>query len=173
MRLFYALTFTPESRKAISLCQDQLTKVAKRNHLVDADNFHITLEFVGEVCQESLDRYIKVIEQLTLEQSDVEVTGLGAFGRGGEKLIWLAIKPHPWLMKLQSSLKDELIKLGFKPETRQYIPHITLARHTKLQCELSEIAITPQRLKLYSIALLESCRQGTSVKYITRKQKLL
>ncbi|ROV57801.1 RNA 2',3'-cyclic phosphodiesterase [Vibrio ponticus] len=170
MRVFYALTFTPSSRQAITHLQQKLAAVAKRNQMVDCDNFHITLEFVGEISQDDLERYANVIEQLHVENRYVEVTSIGAFGRGKEKLIWLAASQETWLMELQQQLAKQLAKLGFEPETRGYIPHITLARHTQLDGHIEQLTMVPQQLQLDTVALMESRRDGKKLRYIPLKK---
>ena len=124
-RLFFALWPDAEFRR-------RLQRVARRlpvhnGRLTHPLDWHITLFFLGNV-DESRTACVKQAAasvggapfQLTIDQ-------IGFWRR--PRILWCApLRVPDSLVRLVESLSQRLEMCGFKPESREYKPHITLAR---------------------------------------------
>jgi 2'-5' RNA ligase len=89
--------------------------------------WHVTLQFLGETKQ---DRYNDIVEQLRTVHAgatEIRIGGPGFFKRAG--VFHIVIEKTESLIALHRQTEQALVHCGFKPETRPYSPHITLARN--------------------------------------------
>ena len=79
---------------------------------------------------------------MTLSRSDewagawsiyLEFNEIGCFKRREGDICWLGIEKSDRLFSIQKSLHESLAERGFKLETREYRPHITIGRRVKLK----------------------------------------
>jgi len=91
------------------------------------DNFHITLNFLGELNESQIQEATKILEYVS-NLGERFVLKLVAF-QAERDMLWLIPENHAKLFELQGVLKDrfEDIKLG-KRERRGYSPHILFAK---------------------------------------------
>ncbi|MGR5108976.1 RNA 2',3'-cyclic phosphodiesterase [Vibrio jasicida] len=156
MRLFFALTFDQRSKSLLKQIQDRLQQQGIAGRYTYEDNFHITLAFIGESTEEETQRLTDVLHQLKSGCEQITVDHLGSFRQSGRQLAWLGIKDNLAVTTLQNELIEALEQHGFVTESRDYVPHITLARHVDKQAPLNAVEISPLPLPIYSIALMES-----------------
>jgi len=131
MRAFVAVEISEEMRNRLVRFQQTLREGGASLKLVEPENLHLTLKFLGEVreerlgeVEEALRRGIRGFSPFTLE-----VRGTGVFpGPQYVRVIWAGVG-EGWevLSSLQRSLDRELAKLGF-PKDTEFVPHLTLAR---------------------------------------------
>ena len=80
------------------------------------------------------------------------------------KVAWLAPEEIPDTLKQLTDDLQQLIKpCGFKPEQREYQPHITLVRKAKYEPSLPEI--TAINLKVSKFCLVESKTEPEGAQY--------
>ena len=94
-------------------------------------NLHITIWFLGEVREprvEALTASLK--EPLDARPFTLRVGGCGAFpSSGAPRAFWLGlVAGREGLLAVHEALGPRLMPLGFEPETRQFSPHLTIAR---------------------------------------------
>ena len=95
----------------------------------DADNLHITLRFIGEVDRHVAADVETALEGLTFPPFALAISGVGHFeGNRRAKAIWARVAPNPHLDELQMRVELACRRAGLRPETRKFVPHITLAR---------------------------------------------
>lgn len=165
-RCFFALTFSAQTQQALQQCRDTLAGAASHGTFTHNANFHLTLEFIGEVSAEEIARLGDLLEQITVMPPAVlRSAGLGEFHIKGGRLIWLGIQPDDYLMALQSELRDLLAYSGFTPEDRPYRPHITLGRRVILRQPLASLAPPESAMVVHSVALMESIHQDGKLLY--------
>src|SRR5690348_876027 len=61
-------------------------------------------------------------------QAPVRFQGLSSFGGGMPRAIIAKIKAEPALIDLQAEQERRLRRIGLEPETRKFLPHVTLAK---------------------------------------------
>lgn len=124
-RLFLALTPPP----AISDALLDLQEGVPGARWVDGDNFHLTLRFVGEVDRHLAADLETALETLAFAPFELRLSGVGHFeGKQRAKAIWAGLTASPALDELQHRVEMACRRAGLAPETRKFVPHVTLAR---------------------------------------------
>ncbi len=104
---------------------------AVRAKWVEKDNLHFTVQFLGEADDAALGAILDSAgDDFREYNSPLEISGLSAFPntRGPRVLYADVFNPEGSLFAAQAAIQGKMKKLGFKPEGRKYVPHITLAR---------------------------------------------
>jgi 2'-5' RNA ligase len=99
--------------------------------LVDINNIHVTLKFLGDVQLSQLDGIIKVLETAVMDAKSFEIklTGSGVFpNRSYVRVVWIGLDVEPVLEQMVDRLENGFLDLGFKPERRKFSPHLTVGR---------------------------------------------
>lgn len=114
----------------ISAVQRKLEGTGASLKLVNPQNIHVTLRFLGNIQASMVDRIYEVMEQVDFDAFQVEVCSVGAFPTVKRpRVIWAGIQKN--LEKLQiisRQLASRLHALGFPSDSKAFSPHITLAR---------------------------------------------
>jgi RNA 2',3'-cyclic 3'-phosphodiesterase len=135
---------------------------------VDCANLHLTLQFLGGVVDEQIERLEEVATQL---QTEPFLLTLDQFGHWDHpRILWLGplITPVP-LLALQAGLETALIQqCGFVPEARRYRPHVTLMRKVDKVETLPQIE--PLTWPVDQFSLMESLSSPAGVVYKTLNQ---
>jgi 2'-5' RNA ligase len=107
----------------------------KRTHgdlkIVDADNIHLTIKFLGNVEEDSSEKIVKSMKVAVakLEPFDMVVKGLGAFPSDDDvRIVWVGVEDPAPVEAIFKNVEKGMKKLGFKPEDRGFTPHVTVAR---------------------------------------------
>jgi 2'-5' RNA ligase len=110
--------------------QDILSRSGADLKLVELQNIHITLRFLGDITQSMVDRIGQEMQSITFKSFDVEIKGIGAFPNlRYAKVIWAGIQGgEEELSKIFSQLEPRLRLLGFAPDSKGFSPHLTIAR---------------------------------------------
>lgn len=95
------------------------------------ENWHITLQFLGPTEDALITKINEAIDQVasTYSSFTVRASGVGGFPEERRaRVIYAGVSRTQELLDLQSSIEAATAPLGFKPEDREYSPHITLGR---------------------------------------------
>lgn len=136
-RLFFALPCTPIQRRAIAHWRSALGFSSGRP--VPAENFHVTLMFLGSVAVAQIPGIIAAAAGVRPPGEPLTVTldRLDAWRRAGVLLLAPAQTPRvlrQWVYALQQAL----LPLGFVDDTREFRPHLTLMRDYRAPVPESE-----------------------------------
>jgi 2'-5' RNA ligase len=134
LRVFAALELSPELQQKLAQLQDGFEAVLPTRSVrwVRAEGIHLTLKFYGDVeaerlpeLQAGLGRAARAAVPMRLA-----VEGLGVFPNASQPtVIWTGVNGElEPLRRLQAAVEQEALALGFKPEERDYNPHLTLGR---------------------------------------------
>ncbi len=98
--------------------------------LVEAENIHITLKFLGDIKDHQVGEVSEVIRGITFEPFEFTVEGVGVFPNlKRPKTIWAGISTGVGeLANLFNEVNSGLAKLGFEKDRRKFHPHLTIAR---------------------------------------------
>lgn len=133
-RIFIAIDVSEDAKRFvaehISLLRREFPDL--RVNWERAEKLHLTLKFLGEteiVLLEQLKRRIS-LDAASVESFCFTITGSGVFpGVRNPRVLWLGIQEHSGnLRKLQRSIDKSCVALGFKPEQREFKPHLTIGR---------------------------------------------
>lgn len=93
------------------------------------DQLHLTLRFVGEVDRRAADDLVATLSSVLVPPFDLSIRGVGHFEKKGRPTaLWAALAPLPALDTLQRRVERACRSAGLTPETRKFVPHVTLAR---------------------------------------------
>ena len=100
---------------------------------VRAENLHVTLKFIGNVDAGKLGKLeaIRAVLGEVGSGGDVELRfrGVGFFpNEKRPRVLWVGIAASPNLVPLAAEIDARLEKLGIARESKEYAPHLTLAR---------------------------------------------
>jgi 2'-5' RNA ligase len=96
---------------------------------VDADNYHITLRFIGDVDGQVADEVANGLDRLSnAERFPIRLTHLGTFGGDKPRALYAGVEPSEALSRLQAGHERVLQRIGLAPDGRKFVPHISLAR---------------------------------------------
>lgn len=124
-RLFVAIQPTEPVRAALT----GLIGDFPRARWTPPAQLHLTLRFIGDVSEESLQRVDDALARVRVQSFFLAVEGVGRFPpRGHPAVAWAGVTGHPHLDQLRQQVDDLLLTTGVPFELRPFVPHITLAR---------------------------------------------
>jgi 2'-5' RNA ligase len=132
MRLFIAITLDKAIREKLVAVQSELQKSQPDMKLVEPDNIHLTVRFLGEVAEARLPevtRAIGVVENCPAFELDLK--GVGAFPvERHPRVVWVrGVDAGNTLEKMYTALEQGLVNIGFRPDDHKFSAHITLGRN--------------------------------------------
>lgn len=133
-RLFIAIELPNDIIKRIERVQHQFEEQipARAVRWVNPASIHLTLKFLGDVETDRVDRLKGALDQTAASHHplSLEVNGTGCFPNTRRpRVLWLGLDgDQESLGRLQQSVEDSMVGLGFDPENRPFSPHLTLAR---------------------------------------------
>jgi len=93
------------------------------------EQLHLTLRFVGEVDRHTAEDVAAALGTVHHPRFHLALDGIGQFDRKGRvDTLWAGVAPHEPLKALHNKVDQALVRVGIPPESRAYLPHITLAR---------------------------------------------
>jgi 2'-5' RNA ligase len=127
MRCFIALPCAREVVEKLVEVQSKV-KVFGGMKLVEPENIHLTLKFLGEVEDSLVGKISSELAFLNEKKKfDVTVKGLGVFPNLNHvNVIWAGVADSSWIASLQK-IVDERLGKYFPPDER-FHPHYTIAR---------------------------------------------
>jgi len=130
IRAFIAVTLEPKVIEKIAGASTQLKPEITGVRWVAPGNFHLTLKFLGGI-DEAMAAPIeaRLCEQLSLfPRFTINAKGLGVFPSPKRpRVLWVGLTGDR-LIALASRVESALQQLGFPPETREFMPHLTIGR---------------------------------------------
>lgn len=123
-RLFTAIEIPQDVALSLSMLRGGLPGA----RWIDPENYHITLRFIGDVDRMTAVEIANSLARLEREAFDLRLVGLDAFGGNKPHSVHACVERTPALSELQASHERIIRRAGAKPETRKFIPHVTLAR---------------------------------------------
>lgn len=129
-RLFFALWPEPETAEAIWQATTHLVPKGVGRRL-PPEHIHLTLAFLGSIDEAQQRCVMQAANSVQGECFLFNLDEAGHFPR--PQVVWLGTTQMPnALQSLQTKLVTELIRqCGFEPETRPFVPHLTLWRKVK------------------------------------------
>ncbi|MBW8014567.1 MAG: RNA 2',3'-cyclic phosphodiesterase [Planctomycetes bacterium] len=133
MRTFIAIDIGETVAANIGGLQDELRGFFGQGRRgvkwVDPGLIHLTLKFLGEVDDDQIVEVCKVVEDVTTGFGEfcVEVEKVGSFGRP-PRVIWIGTQESEALCRLWAGLDARLAEIGFAPDEKMFVPHLTLCR---------------------------------------------
>jgi RNA 2',3'-cyclic 3'-phosphodiesterase len=123
-RLFTALEVPHAAAMSLSLLRGGLPGA----RWIDAENYHITLRFIGDVEGHVADEFANALDRVDRPSFNLELSGVGQFGGKKPHSIWAGVTQRPGLVLLQAEIERICQRLRLPADPRKFTPHVTLAR---------------------------------------------
>ncbi|HEX5432136.1 MAG TPA: RNA 2',3'-cyclic phosphodiesterase [Bryobacteraceae bacterium] len=129
MRLFTAIEIPEEVKARLRSFVDCLRPTAKLSWS-PVENLHVTTKFIGEWPEPDLPQMKDTLAQVPRPGPvEIAVRGIGWFPNPkSPRVLWAGIESGEPLAALARDTEDLLAKIGARLETRDFHPHLTLAR---------------------------------------------
>lgn len=132
MRLFIALPISESIKTQLGELQQPMDGV----HWQSPSQMHLTLKFLGETEEGQAQKLIDHLANIEHPAFFLTINRLGTFPQSKQpRVLWAGIKKNDSLTALHEKIEQLCTSLGFDPENRSFIPHITLARMKKVSRE--------------------------------------
>ncbi|MGB7206867.1 MAG: RNA 2',3'-cyclic phosphodiesterase [Anderseniella sp.] len=96
---------------------------------ISPDNYHITLRFAGDMPERAACELMGELGRIvTMPAFRLSLAGMGVFGTKRPHSLYVKVAESADLRRLQAMHERICKSLGMAPETRKFIPHVTLAR---------------------------------------------
>lgn len=132
LRTFIAVVTSPTIRRSATKVAETLRPVSGDVKWVTAENLHWTLQFLGDVDTLEITVVSDAVAKAaaTIESFELECRGVGAFPAPDRpRTLWLGAGTGAQnMVALQAAIQARLDRLGYRGESRRYVPHITLGR---------------------------------------------
>jgi 2'-5' RNA ligase len=103
-------------------------------------NLHFTLQFLGEVSEQIIDKIIQSLNTIKFSKFDISLKGIGVFPKlKSPKIIWIGTdeKSGKIMIELSKKVEKALEPLGFSTD-KPFKPHITVFRIKKKIGDITE-----------------------------------
>lgn len=139
--------------------QGMLANTGADLKLVKPQNIHVTLRFLGNVPFNMVDLIYEEMKGVTFASFNVDIKGLGAFpSLRRTRVVWAGIrKGAEELSNIFNQLEPRVRGLGFKPDSKGFTPHLTIAR-VRTARRKTELVRCIQDLKDYEFGTLKAGR---------------
>ena len=92
------------------------------------EQMHLTLRFIGEMDGSRAQSIDDALSAIRAPAFELQLKGVGEFGGRKPHSLWAGVAPCQPLAHLQRKIETALQRVGFPPEERNFMPHVTLAR---------------------------------------------
>jgi len=125
IRLFFGLELPGDLRERIM----SLGGGIDRARFVPAENLHISLRFIGEVDEPTMQDIAYAADDVRFEPIALTLSGAGHFEtRNRVYAVWIGVEPSAALTGLRDRIETAMVRCGLPPEKRKFKPHVIIAR---------------------------------------------
>ncbi len=130
-------------RSALLRTQKALVASGADVKVVEEENIHITLKFLGEISEERTSRVAELVKKIAFKPFTLDFNGVGVFPSPNRpSVVWAGVSGEASeMLAVFTELERGLTALGFEPERRSFQPHVTLCRvrSGRNRAELAEV----------------------------------
>ena len=142
IRAFIAVEIDQPNKQKISDLISNLKKSKADVKWITEDQMHLTLKFLGNIDKDKVQDISNTLSNISnnFKSFTISLSNIGVFPNlNRPRVIWLGVdKGADYLKNLSERIENELEKLGFEKEDREFNPHLTLGR-VKTSKDLSEL----------------------------------
>ncbi len=155
IRSFISIDITDENLLGkITSIQSTLKETGGDLKLVEPENLHLTLRFLGEIPRSLLEEVCKEISNIKFKPFKLKFKGLGVFPSLSRiNVVWVGVSEGEKEVKeVAEKVNAALRRLGFPPDKKGFSPHLTIAR-VKSSRGKDKIAEFVRRFNDYEVGL--------------------
>jgi len=182
VRLFVALDLPDAVRQSLRELIARLKPECRSAKWVRPEGMHTTLKFIGEVDAARLEPIRAALGTVHAGQPiDIQFRGLAFFpNERRPRVLWCGVKASANLAELAAGVERALVPLGIPAESREFVPHLTLARFRAdggSRDDLEKLVRAADELKSYEFGetretefhLIESMLKPSGAEYKRRQ----
>lgn len=125
IRLFVGLPLPEDVRQRLSLLNGGVPGARWE----PPENYHVTLRFIGEVELGQAEDIDAELHRLRMPEFSLSLSAVDHFGPGDKaRVLYVGVERSEMLARLQGKVENAVQRAGMPPETRKFVPHVTLAR---------------------------------------------
>ncbi len=131
VRAFISVDIEGELSEKLYKLTESLKLTGADIKVVEKENFHITIRFLGNVPVDMIDKIEEIMKKAVenISVHKIKLKGVGAFpNESRPRVVWVGVEGDELLREINRVIERELRKMGFKPETKPFTAHVTLAR---------------------------------------------
>jgi RNA 2',3'-cyclic 3'-phosphodiesterase len=95
---------------------------------IDRENYHLTLRFVGDIDMDIAEEIAAALTRIRRPSFKLRIAGISALGTRKPHAIVARAEPSAELTELRGEHERIMQRIGLPPESRKFMPHVTLAR---------------------------------------------
>jgi len=146
MRTFTAIEFPKELEVEIKKIQAQLPTHACPVRL--AENFHITLQFLGEIEEDYVSEVKKILSTINFSSFNLTVDKIGFFpNENFIRVVWVGFKEDSKIKALQQTITK---RLDFK-EDKRFHAHMTIGK-IRQKCDTKKFVEECRKIEIPPIS---------------------
>jgi 2'-5' RNA ligase len=117
-------------RKRLSSVQTRLVQTGADVKLVETENIHVTMRFLGNVSIGMIEKIFEEMKKTEFKPFNVQIQGVGVFpSLSYPRVVWAGItEGKDQLRDVFIKIEPRLQVLGFAPDPKGFSPHLTIAR---------------------------------------------
>lgn len=161
IRIFFALWPDDALRESLQRASNTIP-VERPARRVPRYNLHLTLHFIGNVYFDQLDCLREQAKLVKMKAFELSIDCQGIFKK--PRVAWLGCRETPAaLLELHQQLGQRLRRCDYQPESRDYNPHVTMAR--KIDRIPEHESFEPISWRTSQFALIEVQQIDNGVQY--------
>ena len=176
-RLFVGIRVSVQSANALAGAAETLARRARDAghdiHWVPPTNYHLTLKYLGWTRHETIDALRDTVAEAVAgtPRLTFRTARLGAFPALDQAIVvWAGIDPSPAIQELHTRIEAATVAFGYPPESRPYVPHVTLGRLRETR-PLKEVVLPLSEqmfsdTKVDAVSLFESQTKSSGSVYV-------
>lgn len=129
MRLFFAISIPDAACDAVAEALRPLRPLGPNVNWMRRSTFHLTLRFLGDVAPDRVDALVDAVSPWVrrFPPPTITLSGGGAFPNAHQpRVLWLGV--HGGLEPLADAIDRAVLRLGFPPDEKRFVPHLTVGR---------------------------------------------
>jgi len=131
MRTFIAIELPEDVRADIFHTFEKFSNLNLiRGKFVEKENLHLTLQFLGELTIEQVEKVKKSLNTIDFNSFYCEAGTIGVFpDENHVKILWVELKSKKdEIHNLHKIIEEKLVQIGIPKENQEFKTHITVAR---------------------------------------------
>ena len=125
-------------KKEIEKIHYELGRIKAKIKLVETSNLHFTLKFFPHIEFEDINKIIRILNNLQLEEIEIKYNDIGVFPNYNKiSIIWIGIDQESanQILNIYNLINNKLKEIDIHKD-QKFLPHLTIARVKK--CEDNE-----------------------------------
>jgi 2'-5' RNA ligase len=131
IRSFIAIDVeNPDVVRKVEELQREVLRLGLDIKLVEKENLHITLRFLGEIPHSRINDVAKALANIRMNKFQIKLRGVGVFpDLARPRVLWVGVSDGiEELKKLASTVRDAVDRFAENREDREFVAHLTVGR---------------------------------------------